>query len=66
MSLFELPVARIKRISDEIKQLEARLEHGRFTPGELKTMHSQRAALVKTMDDLELRTRKSTVYAAMR
>lgn len=66
MSLFELPVARIKRISDEIKALERRLEQGRLTLVEQRDLHRQRAVLVKTLDELEVRTRSLSAMAAMR
>lgn len=66
MSLFETPVARIKRISEEIKRLESRLENGRLTLEEQKDLHRTRSALVKTLDDLEVRTRKPAELVAAR
>ncbi|HEX5805039.1 MAG TPA: hypothetical protein VFY31_01695 [Macromonas sp.] len=66
MSLFETPVARIKRISEEIKRLEARLEGGRLSLEDQRGLHAQRAGLIKTLDELELRTRKPVALASAR
>lgn len=66
MTLFENPVARIKRISMEIKQLNATLEHSRLTPNELRDAHKRRADLIQSLDDLEKRTRKPAGLVAAR
>jgi len=66
MSLFELPMARIKRISEEIKAVERRLEQGRLSLDEQRELHRQRTTLVKTLDELEVRTRNMPTMTALR
>ncbi len=66
MSLFENPVARVKRISEEIKVLEHKLEHSRLSLAELRHVQEQRAGLIKTLDVLEQRTRRPDALSAMR